>query len=59
MCFFKSGGSSGSSDSAAAAVSTEKDEAAKKGRLLFTDGENKGQQLNASQGQTIRKVFGN
>jgi len=57
MCFFKSGGNSGT---AAAATSEVKDEsAAKKGRLLFTEGENKGSQLNASQGQSIRKIFGN
>lgn len=57
MCFFKSGGNSGT---AAAATTEVKDEsAAKKGRLLFTEGENKGSQLNASQGQSIRKIFGN
>lgn len=38
----------------------EKKESAKaKARLLGTEGENKGAQLQAGQGQSIRKVFGN
>lgn len=57
MCFFKSGGSSGSA--AAPSAEVKEESAAKKGRLLFTDGQNKGQQLNSSQGASIRKVFGN
>lgn len=37
----------------------EKEEAKKKARLLETEGQNKGAQLAQSQGQTLRKVFGN
>lgn len=38
----------------------EKEETtAKKQRLLETEGGNKGQLLNANQGQSVRKVFGN
>lgn len=37
----------------------ETQEAAKKARLLETKGENKGAELTASQGQSIRKIFGN
>lgn len=37
----------------------ETQEAVKKARLLETKGENKGAELAASQGQSIRKIFGN
>ena len=38
----------------------EKEEArASKARLLATEGENKGVELNQAQGSSIRKVFGN
>lgn len=38
----------------------EKEEtAAKKQRLLETEGGNKGAQINSNQGQSVRKVFGN
>lgn len=36
-----------------------KDTAAKKLRLIETQGGNKGVQLGASQGQSVRRVFGN
>lgn len=43
-----------------AEATEEKEETtAKKQRLLETEGGNKGQLLNASQGQSVRKVFGN
>jgi len=35
----------------------KKDTAAAKSRLLETEGENNGSQLNSSQGRSIRKVF--
>lgn len=41
------------------AKDTAKDTAAKKQRLLATSGGNKGQQLTANQGQSVRHVFGN
>ena len=37
----------------------EKNDVAKKARLLETEGENKGAVLQANQGQSVRKVFGN
>jgi len=57
MCFGKT---NNSSDNSAAAVTSVKDEtAAKKQRLLFTSGESNGDEIKASQGASIRKVFGN
>lgn len=41
------------------AADSKNEEAKKKARLLMTEGENKGQELQEKQGQTIRKVFGN
>ena len=37
----------------------QKETAKAKSRLLETEGQNKGTQLQASQGQSIRKIFGN
>lgn len=37
----------------------EKEEAKNKARLLATEGENKGEQLQANQAQSVRKLFGN
>ena len=37
----------------------EKEEAKNKARLLETEGENKGAELQANQGASVRKVFGN
>ena len=41
------------------AADEEKEEAAKKARLLETEGGNKGAELQANQGANIRKIFGN
>lgn len=43
----------------AAEEKKETEEVAKKARLLETQGQNKGAELAASQGQSIRKIFGN
>lgn len=40
------------------ATSEKKDTAAKKARLLETQGGNKGAEINNNQGQSIRKIFG-
>lgn len=37
----------------------EKESAKAKSRLLGTEGQNKGAQLQQGQGQSIRKIFGN
>jgi hypothetical protein len=42
-----------------APIEQEQEQANKKGRLLFTEGQNAGQELQAKQGASIRKVFGN
>ena len=41
-----------------AATEEKKDTAAKKARLVETEGGNKGSELNTSQGKSVRKVFG-
>lgn len=40
------------------AAKDEKESAAKKARLVETEGGSKGSELNASQGKSVRKVFG-
>lgn len=42
-----------------ASAEEKKETAVKKARLLETEGGNKGVQLSANQGQSVRKVFGN
>lgn len=37
----------------------EKEKAKAKARLLGTEGENRGEELQAKQGASVRKVFGN
>jgi len=59
MCFFGSSGSSAStSTDATTSAKDEKDTAVKKARLLGTEGANKGAELSAQQGQSVRRVFG-
>lgn len=43
---------------ATASAEEAKETAAKKQRLLETEGGNKGVELNANQGKTIRRIFG-
>lgn len=42
----------------ASATDEKKDTRAAKGRLLETEGENKGAELQAGQGRSVRRVFG-
>lgn len=59
MCIFGSKKQVVQSTPDTTAVTQEKEEAKKKARLLETNGENKGAELQANQGQTIRRIFGN
>lgn len=59
MCIFGSKKQVAQSTPDTTAVTQEKEEAKKKARLLETNGENKGAELQANQGQTIRRIFGN
>lgn len=45
-------------DSSEEAKETAKETAAKKQRLLETQGGNKGAELNAQQGKSVRRIFG-
>nr|DAN07839.1 MAG TPA: hypothetical protein [Caudoviricetes sp.] len=59
MCFFRSGISRDYSSNATSASSEEKKDTAKaKQRLLATEGKANGEELNAAQGKSVRKVFG-
>ena len=59
MCVFGSKKQVVQSTPDTTAATQEKEEAKKKARLLETNGENKGAQLQANQGQSVRKIFGN
>lgn len=59
MCIFGSKKQVVQSTPDTTAATKEKDEAKKKARLLETDGENKGTQLQENQGQSVRRIFGN
>lgn len=59
MCIFGSKKQVVQSTPDTTAVMQEKEEAKKKARLLETNGENKGAQLQTNQGQSVRKIFGN
>lgn len=59
MCIFGSKKQVAQSTPDTTAVTQEKEEAKKKARLLETNGENKGAELQANQGQTVRRIFGN
>jgi hypothetical protein len=58
MCFFKKAQTQTSTENTAASSSeaSSTTEAAKKQRLIATS--NKGVQLNDSQGQSVRRIFG-
>ena len=59
MCFFKTKSNVGQVAQAETQNAQQEKEAAKsKARLLETEGQNKGAELNASQGKTIRRIFG-
>jgi hypothetical protein len=60
MCFFKTGKTqtTTANTTASETEASSTTEAAKKQRLLGTDGGNKGVQLNATQGQSVRRIFG-
>lgn len=59
MCFFGSGKSKDYSSNVTSASSEEKKDTAKaKQRLLATEGKANGEELNAAQGKSVRKVFG-
>lgn len=63
MCFFGGGSSSGgggnySTPQTSSATEEKKETAKAKSRLLETSGENKGAELNAQQGQSVRRIFG-
>lgn len=63
MCFFGGGSSSGgggnySTPQTSAATEEKKETAKAKSRLLETSGGNKGAELNAQQGQSVRRIFG-
>ena len=59
MCIFGSKKQVAQSTPDTTVVTQEKEEAKKKARLLETNGENKGAELQANQGQTVRRIFGN
>lgn len=59
MCFFGKSKTIDTASSQATQATEEKETAKQKARLLETEGQNKGAQLQANQGQSIRKVFGN
>lgn len=59
MCIFGSKKQIAQNTADTTAATQEKDEAKKKARLLETEGENKGAQLQENQGQSVRKIFGN
>lgn len=67
MCFFNHSNDSGSvaapaetynSQSTTAATEEKKETAKAKARLLETQGANKGAELNAQQGRSVRRIFG-
>jgi len=56
MCFF--GNKSTPAYQTSSADTEKKDTAKAKARLLETQGQNNGAELNANQGQSVRRIFG-